>query len=157
MATLLDAARGETMATLTVSGAATVNSLNVGSATGAAAGEVRTSNGLRLNALTSGRIEMRTLTLANLATGQFPNVSGSGSGTLGMAFVFDNGGDMAIYRLGGALTQTTEIADPTGVFTNASGTASSNNIYWSAGNSRYELENRRGSSRTYTIILFVDA
>ena len=100
---------------------------------------------------------MRTLTLANLATGQFPNVSGSGSGTLGMAFVFDNGGDMAIYRLGGALTQTTEIADPTGVFTNASGTASSNNIYWSAGNSRYELENRRGSSRTYTIILFVDA
>jgi hypothetical protein len=45
------------------------------------------------------------------------------------------------------------VSDPTGFYSAASGTASTINIYWSAANVRYELQNNSGSSRNIKIAL----
>lgn len=72
-----------------------------------------------------------------------------GNNTRGFLFVEVIEDDLgAIFRLDGDGNLAREISDPGGIFTAAAGTANSLNIYWSAGNSRYELENRRGGSRT---------
>jgi Kef-type K+ transport system membrane component KefB len=63
------------------------------------------------------------------------------------------GGAVAMYAINGTLHTTTEVFDPSGVFSGAAGTASSWNVYWSAANNRYELENRRGSTATARIWL----
>ena len=47
---------------------------------------------------------------------------------------------------------TTEISDPGGAFSNTAGTASSINIYWDAGDARYELQNLRGGDRTVRVV-----
>jgi hypothetical protein len=57
----------------------------------------------------------------------------------------------ALFAIAGTGHATVEMSDPFGLFSAASGTAASNNIYWSAGNARYELENKRGSARTYRL------
>lgn len=132
--------------------------LNVGSATGAATGEVRASSGLRLNSLTTGRLEMRTITVANNATAQLLNATGSGAGTFGIVFVLDlNDGAVAIFSVLGGGTNTQEMSDPAALFSITSGSAGNTNIYWSGGGSRYEIENRRGAERTYIIFEMVDA
>lgn len=56
------------------------------------------------------------------------------------------GGSAAIYAINGTNHTTTEISDPSAVFTTVAGTASSINIFWNAANTRYELENKRGSA-----------
>lgn len=44
----------------------------------------------------------------------------------------------------GAVHAITIVSDPTGSFTTTAGSASLVNVYWSAGNSRYELQNKTG-------------
>lgn len=53
----------------------------------------------------------------------------------------------AIYALNGSAGATTEIADPSGIFSNTVGTASSINIYWDAGTRSYRAQNKRGGKR----------
>ena len=76
-----------------------------------------------------------------------------GMSNFGFAF-FAAGGAVALYAINGTSHTTTEIFDPSGVFSGASGTASSWNVYWSAANSRYELENKRGTTSNARIWLF---
>ncbi len=45
------------------------------------------------------------------------------------------------------------VSDPTGFFSATAGTASKVNVYWSATNSRYELENKRGAARDISVIV----
>ena len=59
----------------------------------------------------------------------------------------------AIILLRGASAVTVIASDPTGSFSITAGTASRVNVYWSAGNSRYELENKTGSTITVQLTL----
>jgi hypothetical protein len=45
----------------------------------------------------------------------------------------------------------TELHDPDGAFSVASGTSSKVNVYWSSGNSRFEIQNNAGGSRDLNI------
>lgn len=69
----------------------------------------------------------------------------------GFVFIVTSDDASAIYQLMGATANTIEVADPSGLFSASSGTASSYNVYWSAGNSRYELENKRGGARNIKV------
>lgn len=93
------------------------------------------------------RITALAFTLANNAV--------SAIGLSNFCFLFMHGGATpAIYTLNGASHTTTELNDPFGTYTVTAGTASSTNIYWSAGNSRYEIENKRGATVTTRIWVF---
>lgn len=72
-----------------------------------------------------------------------------GSGVIEVYSIEDNA--QAIYMLNGTGNSVNEIADPAGIFTPTAGSAASVNIYYSAGNARYELENKRGATRTFVI------
>ena len=73
--------------------------------------------------------------------------------TRGILMVTASGNENAIFSLNGTNNTTSEISDPLGVYSVTSGTASSINIYWSAGNARYELQNNRGASRDIKVSL----
>ena len=71
----------------------------------------------------------------------------------GVLTVVDNEYLCAQYSIRGTNISTIEMSDPSGVFTPTAGSAGYTNIYWSAANSRYELQNLRGASRNYKIML----
>lgn len=93
----------------------------------------------------------KLVTLANNATAQLCQTAVPD----GFITIKESGNaGAAIYHVDGANHQVGEIFDWSGIFTGTAGTASSNNIYWSAGNNRYELENKRGIGLvTYIITL----
>lgn len=104
------------------------------------AGNITSNGGLTIGT-TALRYDAQTLTLANNA------VSALAIGVASFGFLFLHaGGSPAIYAINGTLHTVNEISDPAGAYSGASGTASSLNIYWSAANSRYEVENKRGST-----------
>lgn len=122
------------------------NGLNVGIATGAATGEVRASaRGYFGDAI--GWVIHRTLTILTNGVAQILDSAN------GYAFIFMHEvnltGASAIYALAGGLSLTYEVFDSAAIYTPTAGTANSINIYWSAGNARFEVENKRAS----TIIL----
>lgn len=117
-------------------------------------GEVRTSDMLRLNGSTSQSIQMKVISsLANNGTAQF----GIGTTDFAWAFITSDSGALAIFTTQSTLHTTQEISDPNAVFSITAGTGSSNNIYWSAGNSRYEIENKTGVTRTYRIFFIMSS
>ena len=73
--------------------------------------------------------------------------------TAGMLTVVDSEYFSAIFNLRGSNASASEVSDPIGVYTTTAGIAGYTNVYWSAGNNRYEIENLRGSARRYKIIL----
>lgn len=76
-----------------------------------------------------------------------------GSGLIEVYSVEDN--SQALYFLNGAAHTVNEIIDPAAQYSGAAGTAASINIYWSAGNNRYEIENKRGATRTLVVNSFM--
>lgn len=75
-------------------------------------------------------------------------------GTTSMAgtlMVVDDRGLVAHYSINGTNNTTTEQHDVGNVYTPTKGSATSTNIYWSAGNARYELENNTGATRKYRV------
>jgi hypothetical protein len=60
----------------------------------------------------------------------------------------------AIYTLNGSAGTTTEISDPGNDFDNAIDTATSYNIYWSAANSAYELQNKTAACADFRLTKF---
>lgn len=105
--------------------------------------------GIIANLAGTGIIKMNSITVANAAVAQVALEAAPNA----LIFVLD-ATRHAIYSLRGAANTTAEIADPVAVFTPTAGTAASTNIYWSAGNSRYELQNNTGATRTYAILIF---
>lgn len=71
----------------------------------------------------------------------------------GFLFIINHtNGAQALFTLNGTGNAAVEISDPAGIYTVTAGTSSSINVYWSAANSRYELENKRGVSITLSLI-----
>lgn len=138
---------------LTTTGGAYVNELNVGSASGAGAGEIFLSGDHIRGSSASAHLRFRVLSIANAGTAQLLEATNK------QAFIFIEDNEDAFFAIytaqaGGAATQ--EIADPSGKFTTVAGSASSANIYWSAGNSRYEIQNNLGATRTFSIFSFTN-
>jgi len=79
-----------------------------------------------------------------------------GANDIGLAFIISSG-TMALYYINGTGHTTTEILDPSNIFTITAGTASSINIYWSGANTRYEIENKRGNAIAVRAWLFNSA
>jgi hypothetical protein len=69
----------------------------------------------------------------------------------GFIMISNNEDVSAIFALKGATGATLEVSDPDGHYSVTQGTASSTNVYWNAGTSRYRLENKRGAEVTYSI------
>jgi len=128
---------------------------NFGTATGAAAGEIRTSGSLITSGQSLLQYASNRLTIANNGVAQLPLVSGNGAGTNGFVFIFGEAANAAIYMLNGGGNNTQEMSDPSNTYSPTAGTASSTNVYWSSGNNRYEIENKTGAERTYDIWLQV--
>jgi len=131
----------------------TLAGLNVGTASGAPTGEVRASGGLRLSGAAIGLLRMKNITVNNNANAQLTVSAGGFS----LIFIMADEGSCAIYECDGGINRTEELADGLNRYTVTVGTASSNNIYWSAANSRYEIENKTGATRTYYIMDFAAA
>lgn len=125
--------------------------LNIGSATGAITGEIRASDKLRLNSVTAMSQQMKSHSIVNNGQAQLCNSASE----LGHVLIADSSGGLAIFGLQGGVQATKEVSDPSGVFSVTAGTASSTNIYWSIGNARYEIENKRGSTLSYFVHIFV--
>lgn len=69
--------------------------------------------------------------------------------------VINSSDEVAIFSLNGASNTTNEITDPSSAYSGTATTASSSNIYYSGGNSRYELDNYSGGTLSYTLFYFV--
>ena len=90
------------------------------------------------------------ITLADTATFDFHG--GARLSVLILTMSSDNA--MAMYLCRGGTGATVELLDPQTLFTNTLGTAASFNIGWNAGTSSYRLENKRGASRTVSVVRF---
>ena len=99
---------------------------------------------------------MRAVTVASGGTAQLLNSAGGSAPAI--VFIMNNSdSSAAIYFLRSASHVTMEISDPLNIYSPTAGTANSTNIYWSTTNSRYELQNNRGSSITYTVFYFTQS
>lgn len=100
------------------------------------------------NALSN--IRMRTMTIADNAVAQLFHDAGETYGAI--VFIIDTGGGYsASFTTRREAHQTFEVMDANGAYSVTAGTAGAFNIYWSATNSRYEIENKRGTTRTLSI------
>jgi hypothetical protein len=76
-------------------------------------------------------------------------VMGVGSQTTtGLFVITSRNNTTALYTLNGISGNTTEISDSSSLYSNTAGNAGTINIYWSAANSRYEVENKIATAQT---------
>ena len=68
--------------------------------------------------------------------------------TTGLFVVTSRNNTTALYSLNGGAGTTTEISDASGLYSPTAGNAGTLNIYWSSGNSRFEIQNKIGSEQT---------
>ena len=131
--------------------------LAVGTESTTSAGEIKASGNVKSDgaffpADDQGRVEYRNLALAAAGT------SAVCATDKPYAFLFvaetDVVGQVAVYALHGGANAVSEISDPAGTYGPASG-ASSYNIYYSAGNSRYEIQNNTGGARRFRIMCLI--
>lgn len=120
----------------------------------AAGGDIGMTGDLYVNNNTTLKYQTRLLTIVDNGVAQLPNVSGNGAGANCWVFIFGEGANVSIFILNGGGNNTVEVSDPGAVYSITAGTASSTNVYWSAGNTRYEIENKTGATRTYDIWIF---
>lgn len=78
-------------------------------------------------------------------------VTGHGAGTRATLLITDDANRFAIYNLRGASDATAENLDPGAAYSVTKDAAGTTNIYWDAGNNRYELQNKTGATRGYWI------
>lgn len=97
------------------------------------------------------------ISLANNGVAQLLHTTGNGQDTIGMIFIVSGSAAYAIYGVEGSINTTQEYLDPNSAYTPTSGNAGTFNIYWSAGNSQYEIENKTGNTRTLFVFEFVHA
>lgn len=124
--------------------------LNVGTASSAATGQVRASAAAMLNGMTAHQYAQ------NLVS----NLADHGKTQIGLAaddwafvFILCSNGQNAIYALNGGGHTVNEISDPSGTFTTTEDNDTTINIYWDAGNARYEINNEYGSSQSFYLWL----
>ncbi|MCC6190786.1 MAG: hypothetical protein IT318_17310 [Anaerolineales bacterium] len=145
-----------------VQAAWTLVGLNLGSASGAGTGDLNMSGDLTaggdviaarlIPGNDSGAVEYRNLLLSS---GSATAVSATDK-PFAFLFISETNGNPAIFALNGSANNVDELSDPNGVFGAAAG-ASSYNVYYSAGNSRYEIENTAGADRRFRIMVLTTA
>ena len=88
-----------------------------------------------------------TFSLANNAVSQYDQAM------CGIWTIVTDEGNVGTFGIRGANHVVDVISDAAGVFSNTGGAGAKTNVFWSAGNSAYEIENKRGSTRKYKISL----
>jgi hypothetical protein len=115
-----------------------------------ASGAILASSGLFASGITDYSYQEKTLSIAVDGVAQVGNVTNQ----FAFIVVLDlTGGGGAMYFLRGAANATFEAFDAIGSFSVTAGTGTSTNIYWSAGNSRYEIQNKQAQTRSYRIFI----
>lgn len=105
-----------------------------------------------LNGMTVNVLNGLVKTISDLASGSAVSLSLPNTDDVNaIIYILGDGGVSAIYLLQAGNHATFEMSDPLGRFSTSAGTATSTNIYWSAGNSRYELQNNTGGNQSYQI------
>jgi len=72
---------------------------------------------------------------------------------VGYAFIASSSSYPAIYAINGVNASVTEVNDPGTLYEPTEDNDTTTNIYWDAGNVRYEINNEEGASRDYYITL----
>ena len=72
---------------------------------------------------------------------------------VGYAFVASSSSYAAIYAINGLNATVAEVNDPGTLYSVTEDNDGTTNIYWDAGNARYEINNEEGASRDYYIVL----
>ena len=98
--------------------------------------------------ITDVPLEGFSITLDNAAKGLL--VTDNFAGT---AFITSNLGASTMYAINGLNHSVGEGYDALGHYNNTEGAPAVTNIYWDAGNNRYELENNQGATYTYHVTL----
>jgi hypothetical protein len=124
--------------------------LNVGSASGAAAGEIRTSSSLVPG--TGTRIKAFQFTLANGANVQIVSDEAKPNAVVLVMNISD--ANAAQYYLRGGWNGVAEMSDYAGDFSPTSGNAGTTNIYYDTGTTSYRLQNNNGTPMWYNVIVF---
>lgn len=131
--------------------------LSVGTTAVAGDGEILATGAIYPNYTAGGpRLETKVIgSLANGGLAQVLNVSGNGDGSFGRITIFCGAGYIGDFNVLGGANTTQEVSDPTSKFSVTKDTASSTNVYWSAANSRYEIQNKSGAPQNYYLVLNV--
>ena len=113
--------------------------------------------GVRLNGVGTGQLQMVNFALGVGAVAQLLSNSGSSdTATLAVVTIINQTTrTMAIFFTRGSSQATQEVVDPSGEYSITSGNANTTNIYWSAGNSRYEIENNTATINNYITSQYV--
>ena len=98
--------------------------------------------------ITDAPISSTILTLADFGKAEIAQ-----DGFVGFAFIASSSSYPAIYSINGLNASVTEVSDPGTLYTDTEDAGASTNIYWDAGNARYEINNEEGASRDYYINL----
>jgi hypothetical protein len=131
--------------------------VNVGSGTSTlSTGTIAVPNGGAMvfhdssNSGKGGQMAFRDL--GELANGGVASLAVQGLTALN-AFVYlrVSDGAYAQYYLNGSGSTTAELHDVTNAFTPSSGQANSYNVYWSAGNARFDVQNLSGAARVIKV------
>ncbi len=105
-----------------------------------------TAVGARIGAIDTGDI-----TNTSVYALTYPTSGATSSKPLGFLFVLDGNSTGAVFLLQGGSNATIELLDPSTAYSATASTGSSTNIYYSAGNARYELENLSGGTVAYRL------
>lgn len=115
-------------------------------------GAIQATTTLKLGGAASGTITQKVISaLANNGVAQ---VATATAGTQVVIIVCNTTGTSSMFALAGGAHSTGEMSDPYAAYSITAGTAGTN-IYWSAGNTRYEIENKTGGAATYTVFEMV--
>jgi len=123
--------------------------VNVGTASGATAGQVRSSGALFPGAVTTHEFTAQYLTNSN----DHDKVAiGLTDADTALIFIYSPSTSYwACYLLNGGYHTTTEIFDPSNKYTVTEDNDTTTNIYWDAASARYELNNETGGVARYFI------
>lgn len=92
-----------------------------------------------------GQLKMNSASIANNGTAQI----GIDAAPAAMLVTINDLHQISLFFLNGVNHTVNELTDTAGVYSAVAGSAGQTNIYWSAANSRYEIENKTGGTRTY--------
>lgn len=108
----------------------------------------RSQLGADVNALLS-RLEFQSITLGDTEKAAISATDA----VMGTFFVHDTTNDTSgVYALQGDGNAATNVSAAGGTYGTSEGTDASINVYWDAGNSRYEIENQTGGEATFEVI-----
>jgi hypothetical protein len=124
--------------------------LNVGTGSGATAGQIVASGAAMLNGVTTDQYAQQFQS----QLGDHGKIMlGLGAEENALVFVRYSAGAMAVYTLNGVNHTVTEVLDPSAAYTSTEDNDGFVNIYWDAAHAQYELNNEVGLAKDFHIWL----